>query len=85
MKLKNIKLPDGFAVFVHTLRDGGVYTAICLNLSLFAEADTEREALNALSEQVRDYLEFVDEHHKGEAGMYLDRPVPLEYLMESVG
>ncbi|KFC09018.1 hypothetical protein GTGU_01210 [Trabulsiella guamensis ATCC 49490] len=54
----------------------GVYIAVCLDLSLAAQADTMQEAMKKLDEQVKDYLTEARSDPKY-AEQLLSRKAPL--------
>ncbi|MDC4238427.1 hypothetical protein [Pasteurella multocida] len=55
---------------------GNLYIAVCLDLSLAAQADTMNEAIEKLDSQIRDFVEEVNSDPQY-ASQLLNRPAPL--------
>ncbi|WP_424407832.1 hypothetical protein [Pasteurella sp. PK-2025] len=57
-------------------KKGNLYIAVCLDLSLAAQADTMNEAIEKLDSQIRDFVEEVSSDPQY-ASQLLNRPAPL--------
>lgn len=57
-------------------KKGELYIAVCLDLSLAAQADTMESAIDKLDEQVRAYIEEVNREPQY-ARQLLNRPAPI--------
>lgn len=60
----------------------GQWVAVCVDLSLAAQADTYAEARAKLEAQVNDYVHEAVTVHAAYARDLLDRPAPLEQRAE---
>lgn len=79
MKLKKLK---SIITYGYVKEEDGVYTAICVNMSIFAQGKTVEEAIENVMQAVGDYIEYVLEKHPEESEKYLNRPAPIEYIRE---
>lgn len=62
-------------------KKGNLYLAVCLDLSLAAQADTLEEAVDKLDEQIKDFLEEVETDPQY-AAQLLNRPAPLSLWLK---
>lgn len=81
-KMRFDLIPDDFTAYGYFRKDEDVYTAIIVNLSLFAEGRTPQEALDRLKGAFEAYIEFVLVKHPDQVEKYLNRPVEQEYIDE---
>lgn len=68
-------LPPYFRCFVQ--RDGEVFVAVCIDLSLAVQADTLQEAREKLDALIHEYLHSAFTHHREHLADLLFRPAPL--------
>jgi len=68
-------LPPYFRCYVR--RDGTVFSAVCIDLSLAAQDDTMEGARAKLDALVHEYLDTVFAHHREHLADLLYRPAPL--------
>jgi len=59
-------------------RDG--FIAICVNLSLFAQAKTIETAIKKLEKAIIGYLNYVAQNHPDKWKRYFNRPAPQIYI-----
>jgi len=81
-KKRKSSIPDPFTVYGYTRPDENGYVAICVNLSLFAQARTQEKALKKLIRLIVNYLRYVDRKHPDEWEVYVNRPAPPEIMKE---
>lgn len=62
--------------------EDGVFTAICVNMSLFAQGKTPDQALKKIMGTIDNYLQFVFEEPSNKWRAYLNRPVPNDMMLE---
>lgn len=62
--------------------EGGIYTAICVNMGLFGQGKTPEEALKKVLKAVTSYVNYVFDRHPNECEKYLNRPAPTEFIAE---
>lgn len=78
MKRKKIEI----TAFGYTKEEDGIYTAICINMSLFGQGKTPEEALKKVIKAIDSYINFVLEKHPNERKKYLYRPAPANLIRE---
>jgi hypothetical protein len=68
--------------FGYVKEEDGIYTAICVNMSLFGQGKTPEQALRKVLKAVGSYVNYVRERHPDEVDKFLDRPAPAHYVEE---
>jgi len=65
-------------------QDEGIYTAICVNMNLFAQAATSEKAFEKIVDSIVDYVKYIHEEHPKDWEKYLYRYAPDEFVAEFV-
>ena len=81
-KKRRSSIPDPFMAYGYTRPDENGYIAICVNLSIFAQARTQEKAFKKLVKLILDYLRYVDRNHPDDWEVYINRPAPPEIMRE---
>ncbi len=68
--------------FGYVKEEDGIYTAICVNMSLFGQGKTPEQALRKVLKAVGSYVNYVHERHPDEVDKFLNRPAPAHYVEE---
>lgn len=75
--------PEALILRCYAEHDGAVWVAVCVDLSLAAQADTLDEARQKLVEQMREYLhEALAGEDQSFAGMLLTRKAPWQQVLK---
>ena len=80
--MKPKSMPKQVTAFGYVRFEDGVYTAICVNLGLFAQGNTPEKAIKKIQKDICRYLEFVSTHHQVDWEKFLNRPAPKEFIDE---
>lgn len=72
-------LPPYFRCYVR--RDGAVFAAVCIDLSLAAQDETMEGARAKLDQLIHDYLMAAFTHHREHLSDLLYRPAPLGQVL----
>ena len=68
--------------FGYVKEENGIYTAICVNMSLFGQGKTPEQALKKVIKAVFSYVAYVLEKYPDEYEKFLNRPAPASYVKE---
>jgi hypothetical protein len=72
--------PEDISVFGFVIQDGEIYTAICVSLGLFAQADTPDKAIKRVIKLSQEHIDYVLKRYGQEWREHLIQPLPKEYI-----
>lgn len=83
---RNMKLPKDFpkriTAFGYVKAEDEVFTAICVNMGLFAQAGSPNAAVDKIMKLIQNHVEYVKKHQAAEWERYLYQAVPQEFIIE---
>ena len=71
-----------FTEYGYIKKEGKIYTAICVSMSLFGQGKTKKEALKKLNKSIRSYFEYLEERYKKDYRRHLPESLPLQFQEE---